>query len=340
MFCLWENGGILMISTLDILALQNSPGIGRNTINNLLPFAPDIFIGVKDVYEFLLTMQKSFSRIKVPEIQEIQIAYDKAFNILEQSQKKGIKVISVVDENFPTRLHIIPDPPVVIYVKGNEKCLHEELSVAIIGTREPSEYGVKCGELFGKFFAEKGLVVVSGLASGIDASGHRGCINGNGQTVGVLAQGLDTPVYPKINRELAEKILNSSGCLMSEYAPLMRAQSNMFVERDRLQSGLSAGVVVIETDIKGGTMHTVGFCLKENKPLGCLNHPEKFLVGNDKARGNQMLISEKKATPLFNSDDIDCFITKMLKISELTPKPIIKTTVLKEPAIEQISLDF
>lgn len=241
---------------------------------------------------------------------------DKARAEIELCKKLNIHVIGICDEMYPKRLKRIPDAPVLIYAKGNLNCLNDQKLVAIVGTRKPSEYGSTCSHLFGKNFAERGIVVVSGLAKGIDTLAHKGCIEVNGKTIAVLAQGLDTPIYPKENRPLADKIIAAGGCLLSEYGLGVRGRPNYFVERNRIQSGVSDGVAVIETDVKGGTMHTVDFCLKQRKPLGCLNHPNKFLVNNDQASGNQLLLEKNQAMPLFTPKDFEKFIQSLNSVGE------------------------
>ncbi|GIO35749.1 hypothetical protein J41TS12_06100 [Paenibacillus antibioticophila] len=305
-----------MLDKLHILTLMGLSGFGRNTVNNIVNEASFKPSNLNEIMDLLSDMKGKVSRVKLPEFEDLEASYNNASRIIEKCEKLGISILGTTDKAFPLRLKYIPDPPVLLFAKGNTECLNSELSVAIIGTREPSKYGEICGELFGKGFAEKGLVVVSGLAKGIDTTGHRGCLLGKGQTVAVLAQGLDTGIYPSENRPLAQQILDENGCWISEYSLGVRGRPNFFVERDRLQAGLSAGVVVIETDIKGGTMHTVGFSLNQSKPLGCLNHPEKFLVGNKKARGNRYLIDQGKAQSLFSPEDIDLFISKMENLTE------------------------
>ncbi|MDU0330994.1 DNA-processing protein DprA [Paenibacillus sp. 3LSP] len=333
-----------MLQALHILTLLNLSGYGRNTVHGILGVTEFVPSTLQDLMDIIKDSSEKVARVKVPEQVMLENAYKKAQLSLERCERLGIKVLGFNDPEFPVRLKVIPNPPVLIFVRGNLDSLNSELSVAVIGTREPSSYGGVCGNRFGKIFAEKGLVVVSGLAKGIDTTGHRGCIEGGGQTIAVLAQGLDTPVYPKENRDLAEEIIATGGCLISEYDLGERGRPNFFVERDRLQSGLSAGVVVIETDIKGGTMHTVGFCLEQGKPLGCLNHPEKFLINNDKSRGNQKLIKDGKAIPLFSVDDIELFLSKMKRTSEVqyVPKelPVKKPSVKSNPDddVEQMTL--
>lgn len=315
----------LLLNTTHILTLMNLPRVGRNTVTYIMNSATFIPSNLNELMEVIYDISKGNSKIKVPDQQNLEDAYQKACREIEKCEKLGIRIIGKNDSDYPIRLMIIPNSPVILYVKGNVECLNSDLSVAVIGTREPSEYGKVCGKLFGEKFAKRDLVVVSGLAKGIDTLGHQGCIETNGKTVAVLAQGLDTPVYPKENRSLADEIISTGGCLVSEYGLGVRGRPNYFIERDRIQSGLSGGVAVIETDIKGGTMHTVGFCIEQNKPLGCLNHPEKFLLNNIKSRGNQFLINSEKAIPLFTEDDIDLFISKMQRLSEITLPEIQNT---------------
>lgn len=318
-----------MFDSVYILTLLGIPGFGRRSVRSIIEeatFAPTSLTGVIDAIN---NATEKYSRIKVPLLSTLEDSYKLACSTLEECERLKINVMGVNDEDFPIRLKDIPDPPVILFTKGNYKCLNNNLSVAVVGTREPSTYGERCGELYGSWFAEKGLVVVSGLAKGIDTTGHRGCLNVNGQTVAVLAQGLDTGIYPSENRALAQEIIESNGCLVSEYTLGVRGRPNFFVERDRLQAGLSAGVVVVETDIKGGTMHTVRFCQEQMKPLGCLNHPEKFYLNNNKAEGNRYLIEQGKALPLFSQDDIDSFIAKMESVSALEQRLIVEKSKVK-----------
>jgi len=115
------------------------------------------------------------------------------------------------------------------------------------------------------------------------------------------------------NRQLGERILESGGCLMSEYPPGMSPQRSFFVERDRLQSGMSAGIIIVETDVKGGSMHTAGFAIEQGRKLACLKHPEKY-DGYAKTKGNAALIREAKALPIFTEEDIQSFLGGLKEI--------------------------
>jgi len=203
----------------------------------------------------------------------------------------------------------ISDPPLVLYVKGNLDCLYAKRTVAVIGTREPTEYGREVAESFGRLIGARGITVVSGLAKGCDSAAHRGCLAAGGKTVAVLPSGINK-IYPQENTGLAQAIIEGEGCLLSEYPPDEKAEANYFIARDRLQSGLSDLVVVIEAEITGGTMHTVNFAIKYGKRLACLDHPEALIT--TKAAGNKMLIREGKAMAIKDINDLVRILNTML----------------------------
>lgn len=215
---------------------------------------------------------------------------------LKESQDAGIEAFSLHDADYPARLKNIPDPPAVLYVKGRRAGLGQGSALAVVGTREPTDYGAKVARKSAATAVEVGFVIVSGLAHGCDTFGHEGCLDVGGVGVAVLAHGLDK-VYPASNRGLAARLLENGGCLVSEYPLGFTPMRTAFAERDRIQSGLSDGVLVIETDIKGGTMHTVRFSREQGRALACVDHPEK-LHNEEKTRGNRQLIADKWATPI------------------------------------------
>jgi DNA processing protein len=297
-----------MVSTRFILALLELPGIGRRTLQTILKSARHRIEYASELVHLLKEAQNDLPRLRIPSDAEMESALQTAENVLRRSEELELVVIGKFDSRFPKRLNDIPDPPVILFVRGNVAALSESKIMAVIGTREPSIWAKVVGERLSKHLAESGVVVVSGLADGCDTVAHRGCLKGNGKTVAVLAHGLHT-VYPAGNRELAEEIVVTGGCLVSEYAPDVRAQRSSFVERDRLQSGLSQAVLVLETDIKGGTMHTVKACLDQGRILACLSHLPKF--ANDKSRGNAMLIGRGDAVPVGNTADLNFLVARL-----------------------------
>lgn len=297
------------LTDFQILLLLFMPGMGRKTlfkVMQLISFSPS---SIKELHEALIASEKEISRFTVPDLETMKNAENRANNILSIASKNDIRLLCPAHPSFPKSLRTIPDPPILVYTRGNLGPLNNKTCIAVIGTRKPSKYGLLWAERLGAYLAKKDFGVISGLALGCDAAGHQGCLNENGYTLAVLANGLDK-IYPASNRPLGEKILESGGCLLSEYPPGITPRKNFFVERDRLQSGLSAGVIIVETDLKGGTMHTANFALNQGKKLACLKHPEKY-ANNSKTLGNASLVSEGKATPISSKEDLLSFLSSI-----------------------------
>ena len=306
------------MNELFILTLLNIPKVSRKTINKLIPII-EYTIKEKDISnltsDYIINIFKEGSinnkRIPIPTKNMIEVAKCKAESIVQKSHEHGINSITILDEDFPDKLKYIPDPPVILFYKGNKKCLYKEKSIAIIGTRQPTYTGIEKAKQFGKYFAENDFVVVSGLAKGCDELAQRSCVDVGGESIAVLAGGLDT-IYPASNKDLAKSILDCNGCLVSEYAVESKTFKNNFVERDRLQSALSKAVLVIETDVVGGTMHTVQYALEQKRILACYKHPKEKTISK-KTHGNIKLIESKKAIGLYTKNDINEFKNKILE---------------------------
>lgn len=297
------------LDTRSVLTLLRVKNFGQKTVRYFLQIVAEDPTDITDIHEtrrIIIDNKDNFKRInskfEIPTINDIQDAAESAEKIIENSYKKDISLLCFNDSMFPEQLREIPNPPLILYARGNIECINQNTSVAVVGTRNPTAYGEKAAEKLGAFFAKEGLTVVSGLALGCDSAAHEGCTSEHGTAIAVMAHGLDR-IYPRQNENLAQKILRENGCLISEYPPETRPSKHFFIERDRLQSGISEAVVVIETDVKGGTMHTVEYALKQNRLLFCINHPPKLLC-YDQTRGNQMLINDKKALPL--TINIEC----------------------------------
>ncbi|NKL24237.1 DNA-processing protein DprA [Rhizobium leguminosarum] len=260
-------------------------------------------------------------RAKLPEM-ELFTAWDRAEAELENTKANGIKFYSFHDKGYPERLRNIPDPPAVLYIKGDVSGLHAAKCLAVVGTREPTPYGEAVARKSAATAAEAGFTIVSGLAHGCDTLGHEGCLDVRGVGVAVMAHGLDK-VYPAANRGLASRLLENGGCLVSEYPLGVTPMRTAFAERDRIQSGLSDAVLVIETDVKGGTMHTVRFSREQKRILACIDHPSKW-KHEDKTKGNQMMIAERWARGIADGPAL----TQLLSDIE-NAKPSVETTPTK-----------
>lgn len=294
------------METIALLCLMNIKGVGRKTAWSAVidhKFQP---ANATDVCSWLAAESKKNKRIPMPSIDEVEDAWDQAEYSLKANDKYGIVTISARDAPYPTRLKRISDPPPVVHIKGNVEALQADVSIAVIGTREPSAFGREAGRRVSAFLACSGATIVSGLARGCDTVGHQGCLEAGGMTVAVLAHGLDQ-VHPRENSGLAAMIVEMGGCLVSEYAVGTKPQRNFFVERDRIQSGLSDAVLVVETGTTGGTLHTAKFCIEQKRKLAVIKHTEKWLC-HEKAQGNQMLLREGKAVGLADKEEVNHFL--------------------------------
>lgn len=199
-------------------------------------------------------------------VQNMQKAKDA--KLLEKYEKyilkNDIKIINISDDNYPAKLKNIYAPPITIFAKGDISLLNSK-SIAIVGSREPSKYGIYVAEKFSKELSKEGITIVSGLARGIDTFAHVGPLSSFGKTIAVLGSGIDV-VYPKENakyyREISEK-----GLIISEYIVGTAPESKNFPQRNRIISGLSDGVLVVEARKNSGTMITTDFALEQGKEL-------------------------------------------------------------------------
>jgi DNA processing protein len=193
---------------------------------------------------------------------------ERAKRELHQHFEQDIFPLAITSELYPPTLRLIPDPPPILYVKGNIELLRVPRTVAIIGTREPTQRGLFVAHQIASQLAERDYTIISGLAKGIDGAAHEGALSVQGKTIAVFGTPLDT-IYPAEHRSLAERILAASGVIVSELALGQRGFQTAFVRRDRIQSGLSLAVLPIQTRNNGGTMHTVRFARIQNRLVIC-----------------------------------------------------------------------
>lgn len=285
-----------------ILTLKMLKGIGNKTILKLVQQAKNSINNLDELICFWVTLKgKTFEKITDDDLVE---AHRSATRIISKSSEQGIGVFTYFDDCYPNILKECTDeagkldPPILLYYRGNLDVLKAP-GVAVIGTREPTENGIKAGLYFSEQFAAKGYNIVSGLAIGCDTTGHKGALQARGITTAFLANGLDwDSIYPKENLELAKRIVANNGLLLSEYPIGQTCGSYGLVARDRLQAGLSLATIVIQTGISGGTMHAVNATIASKKPLFAVRYNSSSDKGHEKALGNAYLIKEKGAYPL------------------------------------------
>lgn len=190
----------------------------------------------------------------------------------EYMNEHKIKMITIYDKEYPEKLRNIYDPPVVLYIRGNENILNQK-SIAIIGSRQCSQYGKEIAKEFAYNLSKYNINVISGLARGIDTFAHIGVVNAQKTTIAVVGNGLDV-VYPKENEKLQEKIIQNGGVIISEYPIGTKTEKMNFPARNRIISGLSDGVMVVEAGLRSGTLITVEFALEQGKNVYSI--PRKY----------------------------------------------------------------
>lgn len=208
-----------------------------------------------------------------------------------------IKEIKIEDEKYPNQLKEIKNPPNKIFLVGNEKILQSD-GIAVIGSRCNTEYGEKYATKFSKELAKQGLTIISGMAVGIDGFAHKGALSVGGKTIAVLGSGFNN-IYPEENKELFKQIIENDGAIITEYEPDVKPNSENFPKRNRIVSGLSKGVLVIEAVYRSGTSITAKLAQSQGRKVFCIpsNLERKNGVGT-----NQLI--KEGASLVTNIDDI------------------------------------
>jgi DNA processing protein len=179
-------------------------------------------------------------------------------------EKKDIKVVDINNTSYPEMLRQSEDAPIVLYVKGDIQS-QDRYAIAIVGSRKPTPYGISVAENISEELASMGFTIVSGMARGIDAISHKGALRAGGRTIAVLGSGLDVP-YPAENKGLMDKIAGS-GYVVSEFPPGTPPDKENFPRRNRIISGLSFGVLVIEATADSGSLITAGYALEQGREV-------------------------------------------------------------------------
>lgn len=212
----------------------------------------------------------------------------------EKLERLKIDLLLLEDSNYPLLLKEISHPPLGIYVRG--KLNSNKPSLAVVGTRKSTAEGKELARKFSFELARAKIQIVSGLALGIDASAHRGCLDAGEQTIAVLANGLER-IYPRFNEKLGKEIIEKGGAIISEYPIGSPTLPYRFLERNRIISGLSKGVLVIEAPQNSGSLVTAHFGLEQNRDIfvipGPVNHPN-FVGSHQLIRNGGELVTEPK----------------------------------------------
>ena len=217
--------------------------------------------------------------------------------IKSSMDEKDISYLAYSENKYPSALKNISDPPFCLFYKGDLN-LFSKKSVAIVGTRTPTPYGINITKKISSVFADLDIVVVSGLASGIDSCAHIGTLK-NGKTIAVLGTGVDI-IFPAENKDLFKKILDKGGLILSEYIPGTSSFPWNFPQRNRIISALAGAVIVVEGSLQSGSLITARFAIKQGKPLFALPGPINETMSN----GPNILIKSKVAELFTSVNDV------------------------------------
>ena len=230
------------------IQLINTPGVGPIGFKKAI----QKYGNVENALKGLSSKKDIFSRYKAEE--EVMIA-----------EIKHVHIITLEDSLYPYNLKQIEDCPPVIYALGNVELLKDENMLAIVGGRDSSLSALKSAEVISSQLAEKGITIVSGMAKGVDSSAHSGALSVKGKTIAVLGTGVDV-VYPKEKEDLYKRLIKD-GLILSEYPFKTQPQSSNFPRRNRIVSGLSKGVLVVEASLKSGSIITANMALEQGRDV-------------------------------------------------------------------------
>jgi len=222
---------------------------------------------------------KQAAAIRSPDWQKIE-------DVCNRAMQCDSKIISYNDECYPQQLKQIYDPPLVLFVQGNIKLLNQT-QLAMVGSRNASINGRENAFEFAKKLTNLGWVITSGLALGIDGAAHKGVLEVKGATIAVVATGLDQ-VYPTRHKTLAKNILDNNGAIVSEFLPNTPPKPGYFPKRNRIISGLSVGVLVVEATIKSGSLVTARCAIEQNREIFAI----PSVINNPQAKGCHWLIKQ------------------------------------------------
>lgn len=318
---------------LDLTILLSVERIGPAKVRSLIAkfkTIPNILnAGIPDLIKVDGISYELAKRIKAanknkPELEE------KFNSDMEVLEKIDGRIISLWDDDYPTLLKKIYDPPILFYAKGDFK-ESDKFCIAIIGTRQPTSYGKKQAEYFSSELSRQGITIVSGLARGIDSIAHSSSLKAGGRTIAVVGSGLDV-IYPPENKKLFN-LIAENGVIVSEFSPGTKPDAMNFPRRNRIISGLSLGSLIVETGVTGGAMQTAAMSLDQNR--------EVFAVpgnlGVKQSEGTNLLIQKGEAKLVRIPDDILNELELKLKpiVGKNIPKPKVEMNLFEEKIFQK-----
>lgn len=265
-----------------LIGLHRIHGVGWHLIDKLVKvgWTPD-----QDVVPYIEQIKNQ--RVSARTYRQIQQTWNQQWNqrVQQELQTKRIEVVTFYDDDYPELLREIPQPPWVLYLRGDRQLL-DETCFAMVGTRKPTPYGRKVTKLLAEQFVQAGLTVVSGMASGIDGDAHHHVLEASGKTIAVLGTGVDV-VYPKNHVRLYENLVRK-GLVISEMPPGTGASPGLFPQRNRIISGLSLGTVVVEAAERSGSLITAEYSIEQGREVFAVPGP----ATSEQSQGTIQLIQQ------------------------------------------------
>lgn len=277
------------------VALLGIPGAGRRTAPLVLQRFPDASSLLGASAAELASLTGVPLRVREHLQQQVQARLHSAADTVRAAEDQGVTVATRDTPWFAERLAVLPDPPVALFVRGDPRALTTR-GVAVIGSRTPTPAGTGIARRVTALLVHLGYSIVSGLAVGVDGAAHETALDAGGRTVAFLPSALDR-IYPPANEELAKRIAQNGGALVSEYLSGTPPRRANFIARDRLQAGQALALVAVQSEVTGGTMHTVRFALELGRKVYC---PQPPWAERDEAvwQGVAALLADGRATAL------------------------------------------
>lgn len=300
-----------MDDLFSLLTLLSVPGVGPKRIRNLI----QVFETPERTLKASSQELRRVADVDLITAESIRAKANPAFaeKQIRQAEMLNVRLISFWDAGFPPLLKRIPDPPVLLYVKGNADLAGSD-GIAIVGTRNPTSYGRRIAESLSSSLAGYGIPVISGMARGVDTAAHRGTLKAGGVTLAILGCGVDV-VYPAENDTLYHSILEK-GAVISDFPIGTEPAAPNFPKRNRIISGLSHGTVVVEAGHKSGALITGYLALEQNREVFAVPGP----VGSMQSKGPNRLIKQG-AKLIENAEDILQEIPKWKSSLHAEPPP-------------------
>lgn len=320
---------------VDLRLLMSVEGIGSSRLKNLLSkfrstdeILNASIIALTEVEGVSINLAQRIHQIK-----KLRNEIEESVNIeLEKLYKLNGSLLTLWDDEYPSLLKKIYDPPILLYVKGNFT-KSDDYSISVVGTRQPTNYGKIQTEKIVSDLAKQKITIVSGMARGIDSIAHKTALKNKSRTIAVLGSGLNV-IYPPENKKLYEEI-SESGVVLTEYPLNTKPDAVNFPKRNRIISGLSLGCIVIETGISGGAMQTAALALDQGREVFAI--PGN--LGVKQSEGTNLLIQKGEAELIFSAEDVLIELQLKLKpvINKNIPKPEVELNLFEEKILAELN---